>query len=188
MHDRAEATNAAATATPAAACPDGGPCCCACAGRRTPARCACGRQAVNNPHRWPGSDRACQHHRAEKDRSRGVTMCMVNSAKTGQAALPPAARATPAFDPESDSYDYVTAKAAGMGPNGTGENSGHWGSVAEPTEQDRKKYGLPEESYMILKGKSHPTFEKAVAGEEARGFKVIKRGTRYFSVPSGFQE
>lgn len=89
------------------------------------------------------------------------------------------------FDPESGDYDYTTAKAAGMGPNGTGENTGHWGSVAEASPEDRSKYGLPEESYIILKGRSHETWGKAVAGEEERGFEVKKFGTRYYSVPKG---
>lgn len=89
-----------------------------------------------------------------------------------------------AFDPESSDYDYDSAKAAGMGPDGTGENLGHWGSVVETTEEQRKKYNLPDESYMLLKGKSHETWDKAVKGEEERGFVVKKYGNRYFSVPA----
>lgn len=87
------------------------------------------------------------------------------------------------FDPESRDYDYTRAKAAGLGPDGTGENKGHWGSVAPTNDQERKKYGLAEDSYVILKGKTHETFDKAVSGEEARGFKVVKKGDRYYSVP-----
>lgn len=89
------------------------------------------------------------------------------------------------FDPEGADYDYTTAQSYGMGPtgDGTAENKGHWGSVAPASESARKKYNLPDESYMILKGRSHETFPKAVAAEEARGFEVIKYGDRYYSVP-----
>lgn len=94
-----------------------------------------------------------------------------------------------AFDPEGTGYDYATAKAVGMGPTGDGtkENAGHWGSVAMTSAGERKKYKLPEESYVILKGKNHETFDKAVTGEEERGFKVVKRGSRYYSVPKDFE-
>lgn len=87
------------------------------------------------------------------------------------------------FDPEGPGYDYTTARAVGMGPDGKGEDEGHWGSVAQTSKAAREKYGLPEDSYMILKGKSHETFDKAVKGEEERGFEVIKKGDRYYSVP-----
>lgn len=91
------------------------------------------------------------------------------------------------FKPESDEYDYQTARAAGMGPTGTGENAGHWGSVARASDYARKQYGLPDESYVLLKGRNHETWDKAVKGEEERGFKVIKRGDRYYSVPGDFE-
>jgi hypothetical protein len=90
------------------------------------------------------------------------------------------------FDAESIGYDYDRAKSVGMGPTGDGtkENKGHWGSVAPTTEEERKKYNLPRESYILLKGKKHESWDKAIQGEVARGFKVIKKGNRYFSVPS----
>lgn len=96
---------------------------------------------------------------------------------------------TPAasFDPEGGDYDYARARSVGMGPDGTGENEGHWGSVATTTPAEQRQHGLPSESYLILKGRNHPTFDKAVAGEEARGFKVVKRGERYYSVPADAQ-
>ena len=90
------------------------------------------------------------------------------------------------FQPEGTGYDYASAKAAGMGPDGTGIDKGHWGSVTLASDAVRQKYNLPDESYMVLKGRSHETFFKAVLGEQARGFKVIKRGNRYFSVPKSF--
>lgn len=89
------------------------------------------------------------------------------------------------FDPEGDSYDYDTAKKAGMGADGTGKNKGHWGSVAPASEESRKKYNLPDNTYKMLKGRKHETWSKGVEAEEARGFEVRKYGDRYYSVPKG---
>ena len=88
-----------------------------------------------------------------------------------------------AFDPEGEDYDYSTALAHGMGPDGTGENAGHWGSVAPAPEHARQQYNLPEDSYVVLKGKSHPTFYKAEAAENERGSEIVKLGDRYYSIP-----
>jgi hypothetical protein len=89
------------------------------------------------------------------------------------------------FDPESDGYDLARALASGMLPAGpeAGLNAGHMGSVAEVSDEERKAFGLPDEAYLLLKGRKHKTWDLAVEGERARGFKVIKRGNRYFSVP-----
>jgi hypothetical protein len=87
------------------------------------------------------------------------------------------------FDPESKGYDYDTARRYGMGPDGVGENKGHWGSVAPASPKDKERFNLPDESYMVLKGRTHKTFHKAVKGERDRGFDVKKYGDRYFSVP-----
>jgi hypothetical protein len=65
------------------------------------------------------------------------------------------------------------------------ENIDHWGSVVPASKTDKAKYNLPEESYMIVKGKAHKTFNKAVQGEEDRGFEVKKFGNRYYSIPKG---
>lgn len=92
-----------------------------------------------------------------------------------------------AFSPEGSGYDYSTARAAGMGPDGTGENAGHWGSVAPASAADRKKHKLPDNSFIMLKGRKHETWDRAVEAEEARGFRVIKLGKRYYSVPEGFK-
>ena len=83
------------------------------------------------------------------------------------------------FDPEGDGYDYTTAEALGMQP---GED-GHWGSVVRVGPDMVKQLKLPEETYVLLKGRNHETWDLAVAAEEERGFKVIKFGKRYFSVP-----
>lgn len=87
------------------------------------------------------------------------------------------------FNPESDGYDYSTALIWGMGPTGTGENEGHWGSVAPAPPEYIDKYNIPENSYLVLKGRNHATFSKAVEGERKRGYEVKKFGDRYFSVP-----
>lgn len=83
------------------------------------------------------------------------------------------------FNPQSSDYDYQTARAHGMGQDG-----GNWGSVAPASEGERKLHGLPEDSYLMLKGSQHPTWGKAVEAETARGSKIVKHGDRYYSVPS----
>lgn len=87
------------------------------------------------------------------------------------------------FDPESEDYDYDTAVAAGLGPDGKDENAGHWGSVTRASAEDRKKYGLPDESYVVLKGRKHETWSKAEEAERERGAEIVKKGDRYYSVP-----
>jgi len=97
----------------------------------------------------------------------------------------PLAKSIGEFDPEGAGYDYETAISAGMKADGTGENLGHWGSVAPVSEKMRKQFGLPEDAYLMLKGYGHETWPKAVAAEEARGSEIRKVGPRYFSVPKG---
>jgi hypothetical protein len=92
------------------------------------------------------------------------------------------------FDPESDGYDYKTALKYNMGPTGEAENKGHWGSVAPVDSETRELYKMPENSYVVLKGRQHPTFEKAVEAEKKRGSKIIKIGDRYYSVPGGWTQ
>jgi hypothetical protein len=99
-------------------------------------------------------------------------------------AAPSATTPKEKFIPEGVGYDYETAIAAGMGPDGTGENAGHWGSVAPASDAAIKKYNLPEEAYVMLKGATHETFSKGVQGENERGFSVVKLGDRYYSVPN----
>ena len=104
---------------------------------------------------------------------------------SGGDGRPGFAKAGGGFDPEGSGYDDARARAAGMTPAGAeaGDNAGHMGSVAPTTPEERKRHNLPEDSYAILKGRKHDTWDKAVAAEEARGFMVIKKGDRYFSVP-----
>ena len=87
------------------------------------------------------------------------------------------------FNPEGSDYDYQTALAYGMGPTGTGEDLGHWGSVAPTSDDERMLKDLPRDSYVMLKGKAHETFNKAEASEKERGSKVVKIGDRYYSIP-----
>jgi hypothetical protein len=95
------------------------------------------------------------------------------------------------FDPEGIDYDYTTAEKIGMLPETMGGNKNHMGSVAPVTPEiyeQYKKHGLPSgESYILLKGASHPTHEYAVKGEAERGFEIKKYGDRYFSVPKQTQ-
>ena len=89
-----------------------------------------------------------------------------------------------AFDPEGQHFDMETAQQFGMVPN----EAGHYGSVVPTTKDQIRREKLPRNSYMMLKGRGHPTFDKAVEGERLRGFKIIKRSSRYFSVPVDFKE
>lgn len=71
------------------------------------------------------------------------------------------------FDPEGDDYDYETARSAGMGPDQTG----HWSS-RDPS------------SGLILKGRSHPSFDYTIKGEEEAGYEITKKDDgRYYSFP-----
>lgn len=88
------------------------------------------------------------------------------------------------FDAEGEGYDYQTAISRGMGPDGKGENEGHWGSVAEVDEETSRRLGFGGPSYLMLKGRNHPTWDKAVAAEKELGRHVIKYGNRYYAVPS----
>ena len=81
------------------------------------------------------------------------------------------------FDPSGAGYDYARAAASGM----TRDTAGHMGSVAPTTEEEKKLFGLSDESYIVLKGERHETFDKGLQGEINRGFKVKKLGSRYYS-------
>ena len=95
------------------------------------------------------------------------------------------AKTATTFDADGSGYDDARAQAAGMKPQAaTGPNKGHMGSVAPVTADERARLGLPEGSYVMLKGRDHPTWDKAVAAEEARGSKIVKAGDRYYSVPA----
>ena len=93
------------------------------------------------------------------------------------------------FNPEGSDYDMERALESGMtASEEPGENFGHFGSVVRTTDKERKENNLPEDSYLILKGRKHPTFNLAEEAENSRGFKVIKKGSRYYSVPDPDRE
>lgn len=84
------------------------------------------------------------------------------------------------FNPEGAGYDYETAVKYGMaaGPDA------HWGSRVELDRALQQALGLPEGSGIMLKGATHPTWDKALMGEDQAGFRVIKGPDgRYYSVP-----
>jgi len=89
------------------------------------------------------------------------------------------------FDPQGSGFDMERALLSGMKPAGpeAGENQGHFGSVAPTTFVEQLRLGLPTNSFIILKGRNHISFQKAVEAEKARGFKIIERDGRFFSVP-----
>ena len=70
------------------------------------------------------------------------------------------------FDPEGDGYDYKTAIEAGLAPS---DKNGHWPSRDPRTGQ-------------MLKGKAHPTFQKAIDADEEMGY-TVKKGEdgKYYS-------
>lgn len=88
------------------------------------------------------------------------------------------------FDSESSDYDMRSAQAFGM----TKDENGHYGSVIEASSSDKEKYNLPQESYLILKGRQHPTWNLMNDAEKERGFAVIKKGDRYYSVPQAYKD
>jgi len=77
--------------------------------------------------------------------------------------MPPGKRKSK-FNPEGRGYDFDGAHKAGLKPDKTG----HWPS-RDP------------ESGKLLKGKSHPTWNKTVAAEKRYGYKIYKRNGRYYS-------
>jgi len=103
----------------------------------------------------------------------------------GVQGIPGMEEAQQPFDSEGSDYDYETARASGMAPEESGENKGHWGSVTRASEEARRQYGLPDDSYMLLKGRKHDTWNMAEEMEKERGAEIIKRGDRYYSVPRG---
>lgn len=81
------------------------------------------------------------------------------------------AAAEPAFDPEGDGYDMTAARQAGLAPAGSeaGENAGHWPSRVPDTG-------------MLLKGRTHKTFDVGVKADADLGYKLIKKNGRYYTV------
>ena len=75
-------------------------------------------------------------------------------------------RENKSFDPEGDSYDYLSAFMYRITP----DSSGHYPSRVPSTG-------------LLLKGRKHPTWHKTVEAEEKMGYEIIKIGNRYYSFP-----
>ena len=74
------------------------------------------------------------------------------------------------FDPGGADYDYAGAKAAGLSPTiDPDDGLPHWPS-RDP------KTGL------MLKGLTHPTFVKAIEADSDLGYRLKKRGSRYYTL------
>lgn len=75
-----------------------------------------------------------------------------------------------AFDPEGEGYDYLSARAAGLGPDA---KSGHWPS-RNPI------------SCQLLKGRRHPTWNLLEEGEREAGHEIQKgEDGKYYSRKKG---
>ena len=91
---------------------------------------------------------------------------------------------TTEFDPESDGYDIRSAKDYGIKPEINSEDGLlHWPTRVEIKPEDAKKWGFPEGTGMMLKGKKHKTWELGVKVENDMGYDVVKKGSRYWSIP-----
>jgi len=83
------------------------------------------------------------------------------------------------FDGDGEDYDYGRAVSRGITPDDTG----HWPSRSELEDDEAEALGLPWGSGVLLKGRRHETWPLTEQGEADAGYKIIKRGRRYYSVP-----
>src|SRR4249920_2608850 len=75
------------------------------------------------------------------------------------------------FDPEGSGYDYKTARLAGLKPRPVPDDDvPHWPSRDPQTG-------------MLLKGRSHPTFNLGVEHDRQEGYGLEKKNGRYYSQP-----
>ena len=81
------------------------------------------------------------------------------------------------FNPEGAGYDFETAIAAGIKPEiDPRDGKPHWPSRDDNTGQ-------------MLKGRAHPTWDKAIQADEAMGYVLTKdKDGRYYSFQSGLEE
>ncbi len=87
--------------------------------------------------------------------------------ETQKSSDPIETELTKEFDPESDEYDYMTARELGFGPDETG----HWPSRDPNTG-------------LLLKGSAHPTWSKTIEEEQKIGNQIIQKDGRYYSIGS----
>jgi hypothetical protein len=74
------------------------------------------------------------------------------------------------FDPEGDGYDMKTAKEAGLESKPVDDDDRpHW-----PSRDPR--------TGMLLKGRKHKTFDLGVEEDKKLGYRMEKRGSRYYTV------
>ena len=85
------------------------------------------------------------------------------------------------FDPSGGGFDYNSADAAGM----TRDKNQHFGSLAPLPSTQAEALGLPLGSGLVLKGRTHKTWNKMVEAETKLGNKIVKVQGRYYSVPLG---
>jgi len=96
------------------------------------------------------------------------------------------------FDPRGSGYDKAMALAAGMQPeldSETGEM--HWRTRLPITRAETKKalgFNPNDDVGLVLKGEQHISWDKAKKGDEALGYKYIKKGYRWYSVKPGTVE
>ena len=96
------------------------------------------------------------------------------------------------FDPRGSGYDKAMALAAGMQPEldpETGEM--HWRTRLPITRAETKKalgFNPNDDVGLVLKGEQHISWDKAKKGDEALGYKYIKKGYRWYSVKPGTVE
>ena len=92
--------------------------------------------------------------------------------------IPPSVE-EPIFNPLGQGYDMNTAVRYGLEP----DPSGHWGSVAELSDTDAGRRGLPAGSAVILKALNHETWDLMEAEENRLGNEIIFHDGRYYSIP-----
>jgi hypothetical protein len=82
------------------------------------------------------------------------------------------------FRPTGQGYDYANARRAGFKPG----DDGHWPSRMPLSPEEAASAGLPADSGLLLKGSTHPTFQKGVDVDKSLGYRLVSRGGRFYTV------
>jgi hypothetical protein len=92
---------------------------------------------------------------------------------------------TDKFDPKGTGFDHETAIKAGLkrlfDPE-SGEMHFQSRLPLTPEEARRWGFGPDQEVGLILKGKKHPTFKKAIDADRALGFVQVEKKGRVFTL------
>ncbi len=89
-----------------------------------------------------------------------------------------------AFNPEGEGFDIRSAVKAGMQRF---KHNKHFGSVRQITVKEQVALGLPEDSFLLLKGIKHKSTKEAIEHEKEHfGRKLIKKAGRYWFVPEDY--